>query len=129
MQGSLLTRTVGQPSTIVLSFTWIFVTIFHQAVWGVIFVMYLITRDDPTMKNVANFVNTIETIKYITVYSGYWIMVIMVALTTAIMPMFPERAIFNSFYTANGNETPYYSWMGWFVLFWYVALVTLDSVV
>jgi len=94
--------------------------------WGIIFVNYIILMYDPKAKSIVNFVKWLETVRIITVYSGYWISLALVALvTTALnMPIFNIRL--DSFYTANGDETPNSAWLGWFLLFWYVLLVTLD---
>ena len=62
--------------------------------------MYLILKADRSTKNIIMFVNGVEIIKYLTVYIGYWLLLIFVTMTTVVLPIMMTG--YGSFYTARG---------------------------
>lgn len=84
---------------------------------------------DPTRPDyIWGFVEVTKIVKYATVYSGYWLMLIAIMLASTIFPSM-DSAVYSTFYDGSAHESENKAWLGWTVTFGYLAYVTVSTIV
>ena len=77
--------------------------------------------------NIVLFYDVFEIFNIASLYGGYWVMVIMIFISTAYLPgvdeVIPE---FDSFYNSNGVENSDKDWIGVIAFLLYLILVVGD---
>lgn len=103
-------------------------SLFHQLVWLPIIVLWILLYIDySNLNNIRFFIDTVLTIKYVTVYSGYWVMVLLILFSVAILPRM--NLGFFTFVDGNLRSSKNYEWIGWATWALYTAYVIMDTAI
>jgi len=82
-------------------------------------------KNEESDRNALLFIDTLNIVKWMTAYSGYWVMLLLGLFSYGILPMMTLG--FSSFVDANHIESPNDRWLGWYQLAFYTVYVIINT--
>lgn len=71
------------------------------------------------------FIDILNIVKYVTVYSGYWVMLILGLFAYVLLPYMTLG--YSSFVDANHIESSNDDWLGWYQLSFYTIFMVMNT--